>query len=69
MDLNHASQQQQQQQQGGGGGSPGGVMDDYSFENIQPSLGSGGRADSRGVNNNNNNNNSDQVNVWYDTDL
>jgi len=63
MDLNHASQQQQQQQ-GGGGGSPGGVMDDYSFENIQPSLGSGGRADSRGVNNN-----SDQVNVWYDTDL
>jgi len=58
MDLNHANEQQQR---GGGGGRPGGVMDDYSFENIQPSMGGGG--ETRGVNN------GDQVNVWYDTDL
>jgi len=65
MDLNHASQQFHQSGGGGGGGvTLGGGMDDYSFENVQTSGGSGGREDSRGVNNN-----GEQTNAWYDTDL
>ena len=79
MDLNLPSQQQQLHQQqpevyedGGGGGlggvSLGGVLGDYSFDDVQPSLGNDGREEEpRGVNNNNNE--GDTVNAWYDTDL
>jgi len=64
MDLNHASLQRHQSGGLGGGVPVGGVMEDYSFESVQTSGGSGGREDSRGVNNND-----EETNAWYDTDL
>lgn len=58
MDLNHTNHQRD-----GGEGDNGGVLDDYSFDQVE-SNGESGREEVRGVNNG-----GDRVNVWYDTDL